>query len=236
MTKQQAFARRVLIDGVLVSPVGRHGSASTYCNHGCRCRPCTTAWSVKNSSLRQQRRAKTAANGGVAPVDSHGSPSTFSNWGCRCGECLAAWNTARSLWSGASRKKQAERRKVERRQARVGRACRQCSGPIDPVRTAKAVYCGMCARTRKILARLDAGVAPHPPYNSPFRVLARSCLKCGRLLVTPQSKIMKASSGRLPPCPTCFSKKPSRRRVAERQREQRRELSRAAVAVNDLHD
>lgn len=34
---------RVLVDGVLVSPVGEHGRDNTYVNHLCRCAPCTQA-------------------------------------------------------------------------------------------------------------------------------------------------------------------------------------------------
>lgn len=39
------FPNRVLIDGRMVAPVPdeQHGSASTYNNHGCRCRPCERA-------------------------------------------------------------------------------------------------------------------------------------------------------------------------------------------------
>lgn len=223
--RQQVFARRVLVDGAMVSPTGPHGSPSTYGNHGCRCAPCTAAWRSTVASLRQQRYAKTAVNGGVAPIAAHGSTSTRMNWGCRCGPCQEAWAAAEPTMRRAHQKKQSERGKAGRRQARAGRICQQCSEPIDSVRTARAIYCAPCSTARATSHvtswRLNnSGIAPGPPINSPFRVLVRSCLKCGALLTTPPDRILRVS-GELPKCRTCLRKKQARQRRRRRQQQPR---------------
>lgn len=40
-----------------------HGSASTYQNYGCRCRPCTDANAVKSAAYKAQRRQRAALAG-----------------------------------------------------------------------------------------------------------------------------------------------------------------------------
>lgn len=56
--RQRYYAERVLIDGRLVSPRGRHGVDSTYMNYGCRCEPCTIAMRAYN----HRRRARYVRN------------------------------------------------------------------------------------------------------------------------------------------------------------------------------
>lgn len=35
-----------------------HGDASTYGNHGCRCRPCTDAWAARRREYNSARKAR----------------------------------------------------------------------------------------------------------------------------------------------------------------------------------
>lgn len=68
----------------------RHGRASTYCNHRCRCGACRAAWSEHVAQQRAQRVAK-----GLAPDDPrHGKATTYGNWNCRCRACTDAWAAA----------------------------------------------------------------------------------------------------------------------------------------------
>jgi hypothetical protein len=64
-----------------------HGSPSSYCNRGCRCRECRDAWADYCYRLLQVRRTR------VMPASvEHGKPSTYTNWSCRCTECRRAQN------------------------------------------------------------------------------------------------------------------------------------------------
>lgn len=47
-------------------------------------------------------------------------------------------------------------------------------------------------------------IGPYPSLKSPYRMLARTCRKCGRLLTTPDHLIRK-DAGRLPNCRHCQS-------------------------------
>jgi hypothetical protein len=50
---RRRMALRVVGDnGRLVAPAVTHGTATAYANSGCRCRPCTAAWSQR---LRARR-------------------------------------------------------------------------------------------------------------------------------------------------------------------------------------
>jgi len=64
-----------------------HGSASTYCNYGCRCVPCTEAHRAAVARQRSERSARLTADPSAAP---HGRASTYLNWGCRCEACRSA--------------------------------------------------------------------------------------------------------------------------------------------------
>lgn len=70
----------------------RHGSASTYTNHACRCVMCRAAWA------RAQQRRKDARLSRLSslPPAQHGQASTYGNYNCRCRACTDA-NTARTL-------------------------------------------------------------------------------------------------------------------------------------------
>jgi len=59
--RQRRYAARVLIDGRLVSPHGRHGTDATYTNYGCRCVPCTEAVRLYQRGQRA-RRVRNALN------------------------------------------------------------------------------------------------------------------------------------------------------------------------------
>jgi len=52
--KRAKYAARQLVAGRLVAPVPgeQHGKKATYCNHGCRCRPCTAANSAETAKFR----------------------------------------------------------------------------------------------------------------------------------------------------------------------------------------
>lgn len=67
-----------------------HGTKSRYVHDGCRCVPCTEANRDAIARKNRDRRAQTAANGGIAPIDPHGTASTYGNWGCRCDPCTRA--------------------------------------------------------------------------------------------------------------------------------------------------
>jgi hypothetical protein len=49
-------AARTLVNGRLTAPLppGRHGRASTYSNHGCRCEPCLKAFLQQPSQRTHQ--------------------------------------------------------------------------------------------------------------------------------------------------------------------------------------
>lgn len=96
------YARRVLVNGRLISPLVRtHGQRYMYVDYGCRCAPCSDAHRAYDKAAKVERLARTAANGGIAPVAAHNA-STYANWGCRCSECLDSW-------SEVSRKRRAAR-------------------------------------------------------------------------------------------------------------------------------
>lgn len=66
----------------------RHGTASTYRNHGCRCVDCREAQRVKITAERRRR--------GVRPIGEtqqplkHGTTYAYRHVGCRCPPCRAA--------------------------------------------------------------------------------------------------------------------------------------------------
>lgn len=64
----------------------KHGTASTYNNHGCRCIPCTDAQGVALQSWRS-RRGRLGVHGPRQPR--HGVRSQYVK-GCRCDLCRAA--------------------------------------------------------------------------------------------------------------------------------------------------
>lgn len=63
--RERRMARRVLIDGRLVAPLPpeKHGKASTYNNHWCRCVECVAAHSDKLRVDRTRRRGARTAEG-----------------------------------------------------------------------------------------------------------------------------------------------------------------------------
>lgn len=55
--KARRYAARVEVDGRLVAvKAKRHGMASTYDNHGCRCEPCCAAARERNTPYRRELR------------------------------------------------------------------------------------------------------------------------------------------------------------------------------------
>lgn len=74
-------------------PRWRHGSASTYRNHGCRCQACTAAHTEKCAQGVAARRG--------VPIPAHvghGKVTTYNNWSCRCDDCTAAIASYRRAW------------------------------------------------------------------------------------------------------------------------------------------
>ena len=63
----------------------KHGSATTYQHHGCRCRECCAAATEK---MREWRRKIRQA--GPPPGVQHGLDSTYVNYKCRCEPCRDA--------------------------------------------------------------------------------------------------------------------------------------------------
>lgn len=55
--RQRRAADRILVDGVLVAPVGEHGKDATYSNRLCRCEPCTQAHAAAARRRYQARHA-----------------------------------------------------------------------------------------------------------------------------------------------------------------------------------
>lgn len=58
--RKERYAKRVLVNGQLIAPLPdeRHGKASTYANHGCRCRECVRARSDHDAEYLNGRRTK----------------------------------------------------------------------------------------------------------------------------------------------------------------------------------
>lgn len=65
----------------------RHGDASTYSNHGCRCQPCRDAKAAYMKAWRYANGERLAADPGFAE---HGHASTYVNYRCRCMACTNA--------------------------------------------------------------------------------------------------------------------------------------------------
>ena len=60
----------------------RHGSPSSYKNHGCRCEQCRAAWAEHCLKRRIERT--------LEPNDPrHGKETTYLNYACRCDPCTA---------------------------------------------------------------------------------------------------------------------------------------------------
>lgn len=72
-----------------------HGTAGGYCNHRCRCVPCTSAFATYQRRMKEQRLARLVEIGGRAfhPFAPHGTTNAYRNYGCRCHDCTDA-NTA----------------------------------------------------------------------------------------------------------------------------------------------
>ena len=61
----------------------RHGTASVYTSHGCRCTKCR-----KGNATRMAQQRWRMAKVGLKPGDPrHGTRGGYVNWGCRCTQC-----------------------------------------------------------------------------------------------------------------------------------------------------
>lgn len=86
---------------------------------------------------------------------------------------------------------------------------------------------------------LDAGRSPSIPNSSPFRLLARTCPKCGELVTTPYDRIRKSAWPRLDNCPCIIRASVTGQAVKvatdESYRKRiRHQLSAAAIRANNL--
>lgn len=66
-----------------LKPFQSHGTSNAYVNCGCRCRPCTDAWTAYNAKRNAERRK-------AIPDSSHGFATTYINYRCRCDRCRVA--------------------------------------------------------------------------------------------------------------------------------------------------
>lgn len=57
--RRRAYARRILVNGRLVAPVAeeRHGRATTYISHGCRCDLCRAAATRRVQEYRRKQKS-----------------------------------------------------------------------------------------------------------------------------------------------------------------------------------
>lgn len=77
----------------------RHGSASTYTNHVCRCDLCRAAW----AQAQQRRKDARVLRLSALPPDQHGKASTYSNHSCRCRACTDASTACKRQWRRTQR-------------------------------------------------------------------------------------------------------------------------------------
>lgn len=71
----------------------RHGIASSYVNHACRCQPCRDAWSKYHQpyGAAARRRRGQLPRKPARPIDEiHGTRYAYVKRGCRCAECRKA--------------------------------------------------------------------------------------------------------------------------------------------------
>jgi hypothetical protein len=62
-------------------------SASTYCNHGCRCDGCKADHAAKQAGYKAKRIAAVERDTQGHPIGKPYSYSTYNNWRCRCVRC-----------------------------------------------------------------------------------------------------------------------------------------------------
>lgn len=74
----------------------RHGLASTYQNHACRCAPCTEAQRLYGLRWRARYAAERVLIDGrlTAPHGNHGQPGMYTGRMCRCRPCTDAHTAA----------------------------------------------------------------------------------------------------------------------------------------------
>ena len=80
----------------------RHGTASRYVNHACRCDECRAAWreyhrewSHKSGRTRPREEYTAERRARAEARDNHGTETRYK-FGCRCADCLAANAAARA--------------------------------------------------------------------------------------------------------------------------------------------
>lgn len=66
MSRQQQVrnerrAERILVDGRLIHPRAKHGTASSYAHFGCQCKPCTAANAEHQLAYSERKKAQRAA-------------------------------------------------------------------------------------------------------------------------------------------------------------------------------
>jgi len=95
------YARRALVNGVLVSPdVRQHGTTRAYKHFGCRCASCGEAERVGKIETGRVRRAEIRARRVMRDAHwfspdtpRHGTWTSYSYYGCRCVPCREHHNT-----------------------------------------------------------------------------------------------------------------------------------------------
>jgi hypothetical protein len=88
-THARRYTERVMVDGRWVHPDAPHDTCGGYTNWGCRCVPCTVAFTEEQARIRANRYAARVLVDGrlMAQGVAHGKASSYNNHGCRCVPC-----------------------------------------------------------------------------------------------------------------------------------------------------
>lgn len=193
--------------------MAKHGTSGRY-KSGCRCDECRT-YKRESSRRDRERTRKLPPEGWVSLREAY---ARFATGRRHFDSLRATGHISEVLISGrvfidpasvtVAEAALAQRRKAERR------LCTEdgCDEPVHGHDRCKSHY---GKYRRKVLGVTDSsaeyqaerkmarGRHVRPPGNSPYRVLARSCPRCGELLTTPPEALRRDSSLPLPTCKPC---------------------------------